>query len=1545
MIAPPRHDPTSHFARVPTAPPFARSIAIVIGIDQYANGIPALRTAANDARRLGSLLSSEHGYEVISLLDGDATKERLTTLLTEELPSCISADDRVLFYFAGHGVARDGDDGPNGFLLPVNAARGDDTTFLHMPLVHDALLALPCRHMMVILDSCFSGAFRWSGVRDVDDEPEVVHREKYERYVRDPAWQVLTSAAQDQKALDQLSAGALGSRPGDGAHSPFALALFDALGGAGDLVPHGAGDGLVTATELYLYIEETLQSAAIAAGKEQTPRLWPLRKHDRGEFVFFVPGRELTLPPAPPLTFENNPWRGLGSYESSDAALFFGREEEIAALSARIVEQPLTVVLGASGSGKSSVVKAGVVPALLASGWQVAPIVRPGTAPLASLAAALAPPGRSVTGATADSIAALVNARLKASPDAKLLIVIDQFEEMITLVRRAGERERTIALLARVLSAHPDSLRVVITLRSDFEPNFDRAGLGERWQQGRFVVPLMSRGGLRDVIEKPATARVLYFDPSTLVDALLDEVVATPGALPLLSFALSEMYIRYVQRQSADRAITREDFDAVGGVVGALRSRAEAEHDRLDEASRGTLRRLMLRLVTAEGTGIARRRASDADLEFASSTEQQRASEVVQRMVDARLLTQGKDADGERFVEPAHDALVRGWGRLAEWVRLENDANFPLSQQQRLNRAAREWLGAEGKDKHGLLWSDGSRSSQLAPLVRRHAPWLTVTELAFARRSVRGRRIAIAGVAAALAAIGAAGVAAVIGGRLASARAEQVRIASIVRSATAMVSEDPLLAAQLLGSLDSGMVRSADNATRLAMLGAALELRRVPQVIATFASEAGITDAVVSPDGKLVATAALDSTVRIWPLNGRAARLDLPQAGDSLTAVKFSPDGQQLAVGQDHGTVTLFSTQGRGAPVTLRGGSEAVERLEFSNDGRRLLVTYRSAPARIFALDGSALPRVIGGASAVIEVARWADADRQVVVITGDRVAEWWPASGSAGRARAVRITDDEIVALDVSPTAGHVVFGTAEGRMHLYDAAKGKQLRTFEAHQGGINSLSLSGDGQLLVSVSSDDEVRITDVATGVTRSRLRGANDVVQSAVFASDGRRLILTSGSTFKAYVWSGVEGDAPVPLSGHTNDLVSYIFVPGSERVLTASQDGSARLWALPAPPLYHSIAPGRDTLDDIGAASFSHDGQWLALGTRRGVISVVELHATSPALRVLNTARSDLCAMAFASGGATIDVLRCDAATGSWPVAGGAPPVMPTGAPARVGRAEFAPRARRGLWSGDSGEVHVWDAEAAERSRMLRAAGVRDFRCAALADDGERVAVCAADGSIEVGAFVSGGTPVRIQSRGTPTAVAFSHSGATLAIGHQDGSARIVQLSAPDTGRVLKGQREAVFRLEFSANDARLLSASDDGSVVAWDLAADTPLVSLRPRGIEMKSAQFTGDGQRLVTLGFDQREARLWNTDGSGGSVALPGGRDTVTRVLLSPDGRWALTTTTGQSAALFPIDLEDALQPLRRSHVCLTATDRIRYLNERGRVAARRADKCQER
>ncbi|HSN75548.1 MAG TPA: caspase family protein, partial [Anaerolineae bacterium] len=193
---------------------FTHSLALVIGIDAYDHGIPQLTTAVNDATRLAELLRAEHGYETILLtepeIDQPVTQERLHTLFTKELPARLGDDDRLLVYFAGHGVALDGDDGPRGYLVPQDARPGDSAGMLAMTDLHAWLTALPCRHMLAILDCCFAGAFRWSATRHIGALPDVIHKERYDRYLLSPAWQVLTSAAYDQKALDVLNGKTIG---------------------------------------------------------------------------------------------------------------------------------------------------------------------------------------------------------------------------------------------------------------------------------------------------------------------------------------------------------------------------------------------------------------------------------------------------------------------------------------------------------------------------------------------------------------------------------------------------------------------------------------------------------------------------------------------------------------------------------------------------------------------------------------------------------------------------------------------------------------------------------------------------------------------------------------------------------------------------------------------------------------------------------------------------------------------------------------------------------------------------------------------------------------------------------------------------------------------------------------------------------------------------------------------------------------------------------------------------------------------------------------
>ena len=240
--------------------PFAKSHAFLIGINDYQHVTP-LSTAVNDAQALAVQLKEKHAYEVhLPLLN--ATKSEMLRLLKEDLPRLVGKDDRVLFYFAGHGIALDSDDNPKGYLVPADAKPGEVESLVSMDTLHNVVSALPCQHGILIMDCCFAGAFKWStGFRDiVFDLPGVIYEQRFYQYASDPAWQVITSSASDQKAVDILSNRTLGMRnDSDAKHSPFALALLEGLDGAADCVPKDKGDGVITATELYTYLRDRVE--------------------------------------------------------------------------------------------------------------------------------------------------------------------------------------------------------------------------------------------------------------------------------------------------------------------------------------------------------------------------------------------------------------------------------------------------------------------------------------------------------------------------------------------------------------------------------------------------------------------------------------------------------------------------------------------------------------------------------------------------------------------------------------------------------------------------------------------------------------------------------------------------------------------------------------------------------------------------------------------------------------------------------------------------------------------------------------------------------------------------------------------------------------------------------------------------------------------------------------------------------------------------------------------------------------------------------------
>lgn len=711
--------------------------AAVIGIDSYGHGIAPLQSAVADARAIASALERDHGYGPPQLLlNEEATGAAVLRLLEETLPAVVDSESAVILYYAGHGVALgDGEEGPEGFLLPQDSRPGDESTWLPMEKVRQALSGLACRHLLVVLDCCFAGSFRWAASRSFVPVVRPLYDSQYERFLAGTAWQVLTSASHQEKAMD-VAPGCRNTRDGmNPGHSPFAAALLRGLSGEADSARgRHESDGVITATELYQLIFEELVPAGTRT--RQTPGIWPLRPDNAGEFLFLVPGKEKKTRPDPPLDDSNNPWLGLKAYGREDASLFFGRERVVEEILARLLDPgrpPLLAVVGASGTGKSSVVRAGVLPRL--DGWAVARLPRLQGDPRAALGEAL----QELAGVPADR---------------SRLLFIDQFEELYTQCPDAEARAGFLRGLRERMEGD-GLLRVVLTVRSDFEPRLAASDeLAPLLAAARYPVPAMTSDELRQVIEEPARAKALYFEPEALVGELVDEVMAMPGGLPLLSFALAEMYRQaQLRRRTAgalDRAITRADAAAAGGVVGALHRRADQLYGAADPARRETIRRLFLRMVSQEGGRLARRRVEARELDHGDPDEQERVRRVLEDYVAARLVV----AD-EGFVEPAHDTLVLAWDQLLGW--LGESGSQELARQLWAATSAWEAARREEGDRtaRGLLWNQDPR----LPLVQdrylkgSHPGELNRYEKEFATRSVarrRNRRSLVAGLTAAV---------------------------------------------------------------------------------------------------------------------------------------------------------------------------------------------------------------------------------------------------------------------------------------------------------------------------------------------------------------------------------------------------------------------------------------------------------------------------------------------------------------------------------------------------------------------------------------------------------------------------------------------------------------------------------------------------------------------------------------------------------------------------------------------------------------------------
>jgi WD40 repeat protein len=1475
---------------------FSRNLAFIIGINNYTNGISSLQNATNDAKNLVEVLREKHSYQVWVCLDEVATLKSLKNFLEKTLPQQVTADDRLLFYFAGHGIALNGDDGPEGYLIPQDAKLGDTKTYLPMTYLQEYLSNLPCRHFLGILDCCFAGAFRWSSTRDLLAAPEVIHKERYDRFIADPAWQIITSAAYDQKALDAFNLNTERGQIGD--HSPFAAALLEALTGSADAYQPASngkpsGDGIITATELYLYLRDAVEPATQENRQRQTPGIWPLKKHDKGEYIFLVPGHPLNLPPAPPLDESQNPYRGLESFNEEHTQLFFGRQALTKQLFTDICQQPLTVVLGASGTGKSSLVKAGLIAYIknldtTHQPWRILEPMRPGESPLRALNNTLTSKNYLLSSITSlptfdkvETLGAHLATWMELNPQSKLLLVIDQFEELITLCKEKQERELFLNFLAEAVKNYSQQLRLVLTLRWDFESQFRDTALKQYWIAARFIVPPMTRTELRQAIEEPASTKVMYFKSNDrnypLVDRLIDEVANMPGALPLLSFTLSELYLKYLKRQriaqqrgeTIDRAIAEADYQELGGVTLSLTQRADREYEelvKLAPAYEQTIRHVMLRMV-AVGTGelTARRRVSWSELEY-PEPENQRVKQAIERFSAARLLIEGQDTEGKSYVEPAHDALVQSWQKLLVWKQDPKEQEISILQQQltavavdwknqqpekfHWNTAWRTWFQQLGKRNQqlGLLWNANPRLDLLKQVLNSQTDnWLNQVETEFVVSSLQRRRNNQ------LRAYGLGTL--VLTGALLFAfnqwnQNQQTQSLNLATFAKQKFGRD-----QQLDALVDG-------------LKAGKTLQRVVWI---------------PPETTIQVVTALQQVVDKMKEHNR-----LQGHSTTVGGVSFCNDGKTIASISRDGIVKRWGLDGKELD-TIDGQSADVSSVSFSSDCKMVAFGSRNANITLLNLESKKSKKFIFVKGTVTVWSLGSKKTKELVPLKG-------------------RITS--VTSVSFSPDSKLLASGSEDGTVTLW-SINGDQLWTIQGHSteldsennniGTVRSVGFSPDGKTIA--SSGDTTKLWSLD-----GKLKAAFKEWGYVSFSPEGEMLVLANSQRITLWDLNG-QALGRRAINGSRSSSVS--FSPDGKTIASAdSFDGSIKLWNLDG----NELTTINGHSGSVNSLSFSLDGKTLAAGNEDGSIKLWSLSNESLTLKL----GSLINCFSFSPDGKTIALGGFKKVT-TWSLDGKllktfevAPNAPDTESSNQVESLSFSPDGKS-LAASANFIIQLWSLENGKELWKRPESGKNyssSFSSVSFSPDGKIATPLL--GEIEI--LSSDGKKLNtLKGYSGKNNISFSPDGKTLAVPKNDNTIQRWRITdgkeLPSLGnpaRSIQGGKTQATSISFSPDSKILASGSSDGTIELWNLENGKNIGRLNGHTDDINSVSFSQDGKILASASADN-SIRFWslkNVTEVDKIALLP-----RSKAYFSPDGK-TLAVVSGDTVALLNIDLNDLLR-----------------------------------